>query len=54
MFIYRVEAVAPMEENSGVAEIIVGKQHNGSTGSFQLAFLKQFTKLANLWQGAPE
>jgi replicative DNA helicase len=54
MFIYREDAMNPTEENSGVAEIIVGKQRNGPTGSFQLAFLKQFTKFANLWQGAPE
>ncbi len=54
MFIYREDALNPTEENSGVAEIIVGKQRNGPTGSFQLAFLKQFTKFANLWQGAPE
>ncbi len=54
MFIYREDALNPTEENSGVAEIIVGKARNGPTGSFQLAFLKQFTKFANLWQGAPE
>jgi len=54
MFIYREDAVAPSEENSGVAEIIVGKQRNGPTGSFQLAFIKQFTKFANLWQGSDE
>lgn len=55
MFIYREDAVNPTEENSGVAEIIIGKQRNGPTGTFQLAFLKQFTKFANLWQGgAPE
>jgi replicative DNA helicase len=54
MFIYREDVMNPTEENSGVAEIIVGKQRNGPTGSFQLAFLKQFTKFANLWQGAPE
>ncbi len=54
MFIYREEALNPSEENSGVAEIIVGKQRNGPTGSFQLAFLKQYTKFANLYQGASE
>ena len=54
LFIYREDAVDPSTENSGVAEIIVGKQRNGPTGTFQLAFLKQFTKFANLWQGAPE
>ncbi len=50
LFIYREDAVNPAEENAGVAEIIIGKQRNGPTGSFQLAFMKQFTKFANLYQ----
>jgi replicative DNA helicase len=54
IFIYREESTNPTEENSGVAEIIIGKQRNGPTGTFQLAFLKQFTKFANLWQGSDE
>jgi replicative DNA helicase len=54
IFIFREETVNATEENSGVAEIIIGKQRNGPTGTFQLAFLKQFTKFANLWQGTDE
>jgi replicative DNA helicase len=50
VFIYREDAISPSEENSGIAEIIIGKQRNGPTGSFRLAFMKQFTKFANLWQ----
>jgi replicative DNA helicase len=50
LFIYREELYDPTEENTGVAEMIVGKQRNGPTGSFQLAFIKQYTKFANLWQ----
>jgi replicative DNA helicase len=50
MFIYREEMFNPTDENSGVAELIIGKQRNGPTGSFQLAFIKQYTKFANLWQ----
>jgi replicative DNA helicase len=50
VFIYREDAISPSEENSGIAEIIIGKQRNGLTGSFRLAFMKQFTKFANLWQ----
>jgi replicative DNA helicase len=50
LFIYREEMHNPTEENSGVAELIIGKQRNGPTGSMQLAFVKQFTKFANLWQ----
>jgi len=54
IFIYREDVVNPAEENTGVAEIIIGKQRNGPTGTFQLAFLKQYTKFANLWQGAEQ
>ena len=50
LFIYREELQNPTEENSGIAEIIVSKQRNGPTGKFELAFIKQFTKFANLWQ----
>ncbi len=50
LFIYREEMFNPTEENSGIAELIISKQRNGPTGSFQLAFIKQFTKFANLWQ----
>lgn len=50
VFIYREEIHNPTEENAGIAELIIGKQRNGPTDSFQLAFLKQFTKFANLWQ----
>lgn len=49
VFIYREELVNPTEENAGLAEMIIGKQRNGPTGSFQLAFLKQYTKFANLY-----
>jgi replicative DNA helicase len=49
VFIYREELVNPTEENAGLAEMIIGKQRNGPLGSFQLAFLKQYTKFANLY-----
>jgi len=50
LFIFREELLNPTDENAGIAEIIVGKQRNGPIGSFQLAFIKQFTKFANLWK----
>ncbi len=50
LFIYREELFNPTEENSGVAEIIIGKQRNGPIGSVRVAFVKQYTKFANLWQ----
>ncbi|MFO7302347.1 MAG: replicative DNA helicase [Acidobacteriota bacterium] len=55
MFIFR-EEMYPVEgqvnpESEGVAEIIVGKQRNGPTGTVKLAFLKQYTRFENLASG---
>jgi len=48
MFIYREEEYKPSDENRGIAEIIIGKQRNGPTGSRKLAFIKEFTRFENL------
>jgi replicative DNA helicase len=48
MFIYREEEYKPSDENRGIAEIIIGKQRNGPTGSLKLAFIKEFTRFENL------
>ena len=48
LFIYREDQYEPKEENEGVAEIIIGKQRNGPTGTVKLAFVKEFTKFENL------
>ncbi len=50
LFIYREDLIEPTEENSGLADLIIGKQRNGPTGSIQLAFSKQFTKFDSLYQ----
>jgi replicative DNA helicase len=55
MFIFR-EEMYPVEgqvnpESEGVAEIIIGKQRNGPTGTARLAFLKQYTRFENLAPG---
>ena len=49
-FIYRDEVYNPTDENRGVAELIIGKQRNGPTGSVQMAFLKEFTRFENMWR----
>ena len=52
MFIYREEEYKPSDENKGIAEIIIGKQRNGPTGTVKLAFIKEFTRFENLeWRG---
>ena len=48
MFIYREEEHKPTDENQGIAEIIIGKQRNGPTGSRRLAFIMEFTRFENL------
>lgn len=48
MFIYRDEQYEPTPENENLAEIILGKQRNGPTGTVKMAFLKQYTRFANL------
>ena len=48
MFIYREEEHKPTDENRGIAELIIGKQRNGPTGSLKLAFLKEYTRFENL------
>ncbi len=49
-FIYREEVYNQSDENRGTAELIIGKQRNGPTGTAQLAFLKEFTRFENMWR----
>jgi replicative DNA helicase len=37
-----------LEEDKGLAEIIIAKQRNGPTGSINLAFIKEYTRFENL------
>jgi len=48
MFIFREEQYEATPENENLAELILGKQRNGPTGTVKLAFLKQYTRFANL------
>jgi replicative DNA helicase len=50
-FIFREEVYKQTEENTGIAEIIIGKQRNGPIGIVKVAFIKQFTRFADLVHG---
>ncbi|PLX49066.1 MAG: replicative DNA helicase [Desulfobulbaceae bacterium] len=57
-FIYRDEVYNKSEDNpkKGLAELIIGKQRNGATGTVELAFIGQYTTFENLafqHQGQP-
>jgi replicative DNA helicase len=47
-FIYRPEVYDRSPENMGHAEVIVGKQRNGPTGTVRLAFSSECTRFDNL------
>ncbi|MBC7994334.1 MAG: replicative DNA helicase [Rhizobacter sp.] len=53
MFIYRDDYYTKeASKEPGVAEIIIGKQRNGPTGTVKLAFLKPLTKFENMAPGS--
>ena len=47
LFIYREDQYDRKAENENTAEVIIGKQRNGPTGTVHLAFLKEITRFEN-------
>ena len=54
MFIYRDDYYNKDSREPGVAEIIIGKQRNGPTGTVKLAFLKPLTRFESLAAGSSD
>jgi replicative DNA helicase len=49
LFLFRPEVYEGEDsENAGTAELIIGKQRNGPTGTVKLAFMKEFTRFEPL------
>ena len=48
MFLYRDDYYNENSEKKNIAEVIIGKNRSGSTGSTELAWLGSYTKFANL------
>jgi replicative DNA helicase len=55
MFIYRDEVYnkSPENQNKGLAEVIIGKQRNGPTGTVKLTFLGEYTSFENYSEREP-
>ena len=54
LFVFREEEYTKDKDKEGLAEVIVGKQRNGPTGTVNLRFFKEYTKFENLARGDVE
>ena len=51
MFLHREDYYNPETEKKNVAEVIIAKNRQGATGTVELAWLPQYTKFANYYNG---
>lgn len=51
MFLYRDDYYNPESEKKNIAEVIIAKHRNGSTGTIELRWLGEYTKFGNLKKG---
>jgi replicative DNA helicase len=51
MFMYRDIVYNPETENPASAELIIGKQRNGPTGTVPLQFIRELTKFESAGGG---
>lgn len=51
LMMYREDYYKPDTPDKGMAEVIIGKQRNGPTGTVNLAFLGEYTRFENLSRG---
>jgi replicative DNA helicase len=54
LFVFREEEYTQDKDKEGLAEVIVGKQRNGPTGTVNLRFFKEYTRFENLARGDVE
>ncbi len=51
LMMYRDEYYKPETQDKGLAEVIIGKQRNGPTGTVKLTFLGEYTRFENTAMG---
>lgn len=51
LMMYRDDYYKPDSPDKGLAEVIIGKQRNGPTGTVRLAFMGEYTRFENLASG---
>jgi replicative DNA helicase len=51
LMMYREEYYKPDTPDKGIAEVIIGKQRNGPTGTIRLTFLGEYTRFESLASG---